>query len=177
MVIWVTGLSAAGKTTLCCALQELVKPRVPEFVNIDGDVVRAAFGGDLGYGEAERVIQIRRIQGLARVLALQGLVVAVGALYARPDLLAWNRENLPGYFEVYLEAPMELLLARDPKGLYAKSEAGEMTDVVGVDIPWHVPESPDMVIDAGRQEPPAIMAERVARAVPRLARALPTVMA
>jgi adenylylsulfate kinase-like enzyme len=171
MVIWITGLSGAGKTTLCDALTRLVKPRLPEFVVVDGDAVRALFGHDLDFTEASRMRQIQRIQALAQELSRQGLVVLVAALYAHPDLLTWNRANLDGYFEVYLEAPLDLVRARDPKALYAKAACGEVKDMVGLDIPWHAPRTPDLVLDAnGAVED---LARRVATAVPRLARALP----
>ncbi len=177
MVIWVTGLSAAGKTTLCRALEKLVKPRLPQFVHVDGEAVRAAFGGNLGYREADRVVQIKRLQRLAKILAEQDLVVVVGALYSHPDLLAWNRENLPGYFEVYIEAPYSLLRERDPKGIYSGADAGAMSDVVGIDIPWHAPVDPDMVIDAAKGEPAALLAKRVVRAIPALAKVFRVVSA
>lgn len=171
MVIWITGLSGAGKTTLCEALRAALKPRLPELVVLDGDVVRQAFGGDLGYDEESRVRQFRRLQSIARVLAEQGLVVLVAAVYQRPDLMAWNREHLPGYFEVYLKASLETVAARDSKGLYRKARAGEARHVVGVDIPYHPPERPDLTIDADHPEPPARMAERVIAAAPKLAAA------
>lgn len=169
MVIWITGLSGAGKTTLCEAVRALVKPRMPELVLLDGDVVRSAFGNDLSYREADRVVQIKRMQGLAAALERQGLVVLVAALYASPELLAWNRQNFADYFEIYVEAPLDLLRRRDTKALYRTAESGERRDVVGVDIPWHAPARPDMVIDAARGEPPEQLALRLIAAVPRLA--------
>lgn len=168
MVIWITGISGSGKSTLCDALHAVLKPRIPELVILDGDVVREAFGGDLGYREEDRVVQITRLRGLARALSEQGLVVIVAALYAHPDLLDWNRENIPGYFEIYLDAPLSLVQARDPKGLYAKAAAGEMPDVVGIDIPWHAPARPDLRIDMTGNEAPEALARRVIEAVPGL---------
>jgi adenylyl-sulfate kinase len=165
-VIWVTGLSGCGKTTLCDALHALLKPRMPHLIKLDGDEIRAAFGNDLGYAESERKKQIGRIQRIARMLADQGLVVLVAALYSHPELLAWNRANLPGYFEIYLRADLDFLAGRDLKGLYQKGRRGEMTDVVGVDIPWHAPQSADMVIDAAAQTPPDRLALDVVRAIP-----------
>jgi len=170
VVIWVTGLSGSGKTTLCRAIWDILKPHTPELVMLDGDAVRAAFGHDLGYREADRVVQITRIQRIAQMLATQGLVVLVSALYANRDLLAWNRQHLPEYFEVYLEASVHALMRRDPKGLYARNRAGIARDVVGVDIPWTPPSSPDLVIDADRPTTPAVMARGVLAAVPRFAR-------
>jgi adenylylsulfate kinase len=172
MVIWITGLSGAGKTTISEALCALVKPRLPELVLVDGDAVRDLFGGGLDYEEADRVVQIGRLQRLARFLSQQGQLPVVAALYSHPDLLAWNREHLPGYFEVLIDAPVELVAVRDPKGLYRKAAAAERPNVVGLDIPWHRPAAPDLVIDPGDGATPEDAAGRIARAVPRLADAL-----
>lgn len=169
MVIWVTGLSGAGKTTLCRALAQLLKPHVPELVLLDGDTVREAFEDDLGYAEPDRVVQIRRVQRLARVLADQRLVVLVAALYAHPSLLEWNRQHLPGYVEVYLKASMDTLRRRDSKDLYRRALAGEIAHVVGVDIVWHEPQAPDLVLDADRPSAPEEWARQVLMGVPRLA--------
>lgn len=173
MVIWLCGMSAAGKTTLCQAIVRQVKPRLPNLVALDGDVVRESMGNDLGYAESDRKIQIQRLQRMAKALAEQDLVVIVAALYSHPDLLAWNRANLRDYFEVYIDAPLDLLRNRDPKGLYAKAYAGKMPDVVGIDIPWHPPLNPDLVIDATEKATPEEQARRIASRVPVLARALP----
>ena len=172
MVIWSTGLSGAGKTTLAIALRDLLKPRFPQTVLIDGDIVREAFGVSLGYTEADRVTQISRVQRLAKILADQDLVVIVAALYCHPDLLNWNRENLKGYFEVYLDASEELLHRRDQKNLYSMAKDGRTKDVVGVDIPWHAPEHPDLLIRADEEEAPSQMALRVVAANPALSELL-----
>ena len=173
-MIWVTGLSRAGKTTLCNALWKLLKPYLPELVSLDGDMIRKAFGEGLGYREEDRVVQIKRIQNLAKMLSEQGLVVLVAALYANPDLLAWNRLNIPGYFEVYLEASVEVLRHRDTNGLYQGAIEGTVLHVVGVDIPWHVPQAPDVIINTDDPEKPEAMARRVINAIPSLSRARET---
>lgn len=173
MVIWITGISGAGKTTLCDALSRLVKPRLPELVVIDGDVVREIFGGGLGYSEPERVQQIKRIQRLAQELDRQGLVVLVAAVYSHADLLAWNRRNFRDYFEIYLDASLALVQKRDAKGLYRKAAEDQMPCVVGIDIPWNAPVSADFRIDADRAPDPENLAAAVAARVPRLAACLP----
>lgn len=172
MVIWVTGLSGSGKTTLCNALWQLLKPHIPALVLLDGDVIRSAFGDDLGYREEDRIIQIKRLQNIAKMLAEQCLIVVIAAVYAHPELLRWNRQNLCDYFEVYLEACLDTVRHRDPKGLYARVAADEITNVVGVDIPWHAPESPDLVINTDNPDRPEILARRVVATIPRLARTL-----
>lgn len=168
VTVWLTGVSGAGKTTIAEIIHRKLKPAVPELVMIDGDTIRELFGAGLEFHEAARHEQIGRIQRLARLLSGDGLVVLVAALYSHPKLLAWNRTHLPGYFEVYVKASMALVQRRDVKKIYAKAAAGAMPNVVGLDIPWHVPERPDMVLDADNAESPEQSAARVIAAVPRL---------
>lgn len=148
----------------------MLKPDLPELVLLDGDAVRKVFGGGLGYREEDRVVQIGRIQGLAKLLSDQGQVVLVAALYSSPQLLAWNRHNIQGYFEVYLEVSIEAAMQRDQKGLYRGALDGTIQDVVGVDIPWHVPQSPDLIINTDDPEDPEALAHGVIASISRLAK-------
>jgi adenylylsulfate kinase-like enzyme len=116
-------------------------------------------------------VQIKRIQGLAKELDQQGFVVLVAALYAHPALLAWNRANFSGYFEIYLDTPLEEVQRRDAKGLYQRAKRGQQRDVVGIDFPWHAPANADLVLD-GASDTPAGLAQRVIEAVPAFAQAL-----
>jgi adenylylsulfate kinase len=168
MVIWVTGLSGSGKTTVCRLMYDRLKPSMPELVLLDGDVVREAFGQDLGYTESDRLKQVTRVQRMARLLSEQRLVVIVAIVYAHPDLLAWNRQHISDYFEVLLDAPLALVERRDPKTLYSRARRGETRDVVGVDIPWRRPEAAHLVLDVAQEPPADSLADRIARAVPRL---------
>lgn len=165
MVIWITGISGAGKTTLCEALWNRFEPRVPQMVMIDGDIIREMYDDPLGFDAASRRIQIGRIQRLARALDNQGKLVLVAALYSDDDLLAWNRSTFSEYFEVYLKASIDLVSKRDPKGLYKKALNGQMKDVVGIDIEWNPPKNPDLVIDTELglhpQEIASLVAERI----------------
>jgi adenylylsulfate kinase-like enzyme len=172
LIIWITGLSGAGKTTLCEAISNVVKPCMPQLVTVDGDVIRDLFGNDLDYSEKSRVVQISRIQRVAKFLNSQKMVVLVAALYANPELLRWNRANLAPYFEVYLDAPLDLVRARDAKGIYARADRGEAGEVVGMDIRWQAPQAPDLRIDCTAGASPDHMARDVIAAVPVLATAL-----
>lgn len=168
MVVWLTGLSGAGKTTIAEAIVRIVKPYLPELVLIDGDVIRDLFGAGLGYDEEARIQQIIRIQRLALFLSRQNIPVVVAALYANPELLNWNRNNLPDYFEVYVDTPLAVVQERDPKGLYSKALSGEVADVVGMDIPWHSPKNPNMVLGS-LDVTPELLAIKIIRALPRFA--------
>ena len=171
MVIWVTGLSGAGKTTVCRLLYERLKPAVPELVLLDGDAIRESLSTDLGFDEPDRVRQITRVQRLAKLLSDQQLIVLVAVVYANSDLLEWNRKHNPLYIEVLMDTPLAVVQRRDPKGLYGRVARGETHDVVGVDIAWNPPTRPDLVIDPDRCPTPADGAAAIARAVPRLAEA------
>ena len=166
-MIWLTGLSGAGKSTIADALACLVKPLIPSLVLIDGDVIRDLFGAGLGFDEESRKLQIGRIQRLALFLTRQEIPVIVTALNSNPELMQWNRAKLPGYFEVYVDTSLATVMARDTKGLYAKSKAGELLNVVGVDIPWHVPSNPDMVVRTVGSTP-AALARSIFKAAPLL---------
>jgi len=171
MVIWITGISGAGKTTICQSLWGLLKPSLPELAVLDGDVVRKVFGNDLGYTEKERVRQIKRIQSIATMMDEQGFVVLVAALYGNNELLDWNRKNFNDYYEIYVDAPLWLVKERDPKELYAKASNGDMDNVVGLDIPWHIPTSSDMVIDATKSDTPEEISMKVIESISRLTKA------
>jgi adenylylsulfate kinase-like enzyme len=167
MVVWLTGISGAGKTTIAESILAVLKPLMPGLILVDGDVVRELFGAGLGFDENSRVIQIGRIQRLAMFLARQEVRVIVTALYANPDLLRWNRSNLPGYFEVYVNTPLATAEGRDTKGLYSKARSGDLLNVVGIDIPWHEPQNPDMIVNSVGTTP-AELAWKIIEAVPQL---------
>lgn len=168
MVIWVTGLSGSGKSTLCSALFEILKPTRPQIVKLDGDEIRAVFGDNLGHSEADRIQQIGRIQRLAKLLTDQNLDVLVAALYANPQLLAWNRANFADYFEIYIEASIEFLTPRNPKNLYGRGLRGEIKDVVGLDIPWQAPTRPDLLLQAADAPGAIDLANSVIRKISHL---------
>ena len=167
MVIWLTGLSGAGKTTIAKQIFELVKPHKPETILVDGDIIRELFGNDLGFSEKDRIIQINRIQRLSLFLSDQGFCVIVAALYSNPELLKWNRESLPYYFEIYVDTPFDVIKQRDSKGLYSKASKGSIDNVVGLDIPWHKPTHSDLTVVSDGVDPTQL-AREVIQKIPKL---------
>lgn len=163
MVIWITGLSAAGKTTLSKAFERKYKEQIPNMVLLDGDVIRQLYGNDLGYEEKDRAIQIGRLHSIAAFLEQQSILVVVAALYANTELLEKNRNTFKDYFEVYLKADIDLLKTREIKELYKNALEKKINNVVGVDIPWHEPKKPDMVFEVSEGIKPDEMAEMLYR--------------
>jgi len=146
MVIWLLGLSGAGKTTIAQCLFGRVKPHCSNLVLLDGDNLRDVWGDSLGHTIDARRMNAQRISHLARMLDRQNIHVVAAVMSMFPDWLAWNRENFSDYFEVFLDAPMELVISRDSKGLYKGAMNGEIENVVGVDIPYSRPVNPDCTI-------------------------------
>ena len=143
--MWITGLSGAGKTTLAKALDRLLRCRGFQPVLLDGDEVRDVIrDSSTGYDRGGRLENAWRICRMARLLAAQGHTILVSTVSLFKEIHAWNRENLPGYFEIYLNAPIELLRRRDAKGLYARVDRGEISGVPGVDMEFDAPMHPDL---------------------------------
>ena len=147
MVIWLIGLAGAGKTTIGRDVFALLKERKSNVVFIDGDDFRTIMGDDLGHTIVAREMNAGRISRLCKLLDSQGIDVVCSVLSIFHQWQRWNRTNFSRYFEVYIRVPLEALVARDPKGLYKRALAGEITDVVGVDIEFPPPEFPDLIID------------------------------
>ena len=154
-VFWITGLPGSGKTTVGRLLATSLRAARASTVLLDGDVLRDAFEHDLGYSVEDRRRWARRYARLSRMLAEQGLEVVVATVSMFEEVRRWNREHLPRYIEVYLRAPLEVRVGRDRRALYGASE------VVGVDVPWEEPVTPDLVIDNDGSLPPEEIVARI----------------
>lgn len=146
MVLWMIGLSGAGKTTLSRIMYDRLKPTTPNLVILDGDVLRDLFGNDVDHSIEGRSRNAERLSHLTRFLADQSIHVIAAVLSIFPEWQKWNRENVPGYAEVYLRVPFDILKRRNEK-LYAPALRGELKNVVGVDIDFPEPEHADLIID------------------------------
>lgn len=146
MVVWIIGLSGAGKTILARHVTAEARKMTSNLVLVDGDVVREIFGHDLGHTIEDRFRNAERICRLCKFLSDQKINVVCAILSLFHESQAWNRQNMEHYFEVYIDAPFEQLVARDSKGLYKKALRGDLKNVVGVDIAFDPPKRPDLVI-------------------------------
>lgn len=150
MIIWITGLSGSGKSTIGSLVYEQWKTDTPNVVLVDGDDVRRLFGLDgeaaLYTVEARRDVA-HRIVRFCAWLDAQEINVVCCTISLFPEIHERNRETYSRYFEVYIDLPMETLYRRDNKNLYQRALGGEERNVVGVDIPFAPPISPDWVID------------------------------
>lgn len=145
-VIWITGLSAAGKTTLARAVVRRVRERGEPAVLLDGDDLREALGATSAHDRATRLMLGFQYARLARMIAVQGMTVVVGTVALFKEIHTWNRANQPGYFEVYLKVPLDELRRRDPKGIYRRFDAGELKDVAGLDLAVDEPAAPHLLL-------------------------------
>jgi len=162
MIIWLIGMSGAGKSTVGRSLATELRARRPGLVYLDGDQLREVWGDQPGHDIAGRAINAGRISRLCAMLDQQGIDVIAAVLSIFPDWQAWNRATFTDYREIFLDAPMEVLRARDTKGLYAAADAGEQTNVVGVDIAFPRPLAPDLILDSsGRSGGPHVLVNAI----------------
>ena len=147
MLIWITGLSGAGKTTIATALYERLKRRHSNLVLLDGDDFREIMGQDVGYDLNSRKIMARRMSRLCKYLTGEGIHVICATISMYKEIHEFNRSAIQDYYEVLVDVSMENLVAQDKKQLYSRALKHEIYDVVGVDLPFDRPEHPDLVID------------------------------
>jgi len=150
MVVWITGLSGAGKTTIAGAVAERLRAAGRAAVLIDGDELRAAVGDPaVGHDRASRLVNAHRIRRFAALLERQGVTVVVATMSLFHEVHRRNRAEFGGYLEVLVRAAPDTLRARDPKGIYERSKDGSEPNVGGVDLTVEMPEAPDLVLDNG----------------------------
>jgi adenylylsulfate kinase len=144
-IVWLTGLSASGKTTLANEVARALSERGVSRTVLDGDRLRATISRDLGFSRADREENIRRIFELALADAQRGSVVIVAAISPYRDIREQLRSNSPvPFYEVFVDAPLAVCEQRDPKGLYQRARAGELKGFTGIDDPYEPPTSPEV---------------------------------
>jgi cytidine diphosphoramidate kinase len=158
-VIWITGLSASGKTTLAKSITKSLKDKGMSVVMLDGDVLRECLDVQKQNSREERKKLAFTYSRLAQMLSLQGVTVVVGTIALFKEIHLWNRENISGYYEIFLNVPIEELRKRDPKGIYKRYFNGEIKDVAGLDISVDYPDNPHLKIDFTRDKTPDVVSK------------------
>ncbi len=166
-VIWITGLSGAGKTTLAENLVAHLRSQGTQVVMLDGDLLREVFGSANADGQnhtrQKRLALALQYAHLCRIIASQGITVVIATISLFREVHAWNRKHLPGYFEIYLKVPIGELKRRDPKGIYRQFDAGQISHVAGLDLDVDEPEAPDWVVEYSPDVGPAEVIDKLVR--------------
>ncbi len=165
-VVWFTGLSGAGKSTIATALQAELSRRGRHSELLDGDEVRTHLSKGLGFSKEDRDTNIRRIGYVARLIARGGGVAITAAISPYRDVRDELRGQTPGFVEVFVRAPLDTLVERDTKGLYRKAIAGEIANFTGVSDPYEEPVHPEVVCDTSIES----LAQSVTKVLDRLER-------
>jgi adenylyl-sulfate kinase len=167
-VVWFTGLSAAGKTTVANIVEAELEQRGLLVEHLDGDIVRTHLSKGLGFTKEDRDANIARIGWVASRIARAGAAVVVSAISPYEDARRHARslvETHAPFIEVYVATPLEECARRDPKGLYAAAFAGEIDDFTGVSAPYEAPSNPEVTLDTtgvSPSESAAVVIERLA---------------
>lgn len=150
-VLWFTGISAAGKTTLANLVERQLHARGQPTFLLDGDNLRHGLNRDLGFAPADRAENVRRVAEVAKLMVEAGLITLVSLISPFRAERQMARELLrPGEFiEIFVDTPLEVAEKRDPKGLYRKVRRGELKNFTGIDSPYEPPEHPDIHLRNG----------------------------
>ncbi|WP_105167011.1 adenylyl-sulfate kinase [Pseudoalteromonas sp. T1lg23B] len=163
-VLWFTGYSGSGKSTVAGALESALHQQGVHTYLLDGDNVRHGLCKDLGFSDADRVENIRRVGELSKLMADAGLVVLtafISPFRAERDMV---RELLADdeFIEVFLDTPLDVCEQRDPKGLYKKARAGEIKHFTGIDSDYQVPNNPEVRLDTSKNSLEQSVAQLIA---------------
>lgn len=149
--MWLTGLSGAGKSSIAYAVEAILLRRSAHAFVLDGDNLRYGLNVDLGFSPEDRAENVRRLGEVAKLFAEAGVVVIVSAIspYRRDRERARDTIGPARFLEIFVDVPLEVCEARDPKGLYARARAGLIAGFTGVSAPYERPEHPALLLEAG----------------------------
>lgn len=149
--VWLTGLSGSGKTTIAHELQRALQASGQPIELLDGDVVRTHLSKGLGFSREDRDTNILRIAFVASLLTRHGVGVITAAISPYANTREQAREHIGDFIEVFVRCPLDELVRRDVKGLYAKALAGELPNFTGVSDPYEEPEHPEVIVNTDQE--------------------------
>ncbi|NOH70734.1 adenylyl-sulfate kinase [Vibrio pectenicida] len=151
-LIWITGLSGSGKTTIGYEVFKHIKESQKDTVFLDGDTFRDILGNDLGHKLEDRLENARRIHRMCKFLISQDINVICATMSLYSEIHDLNRKMIENYFEIFIECSMDELIRRDQKGLYSQAINGERNDVVGINLVFDKPSDCDLIIENNTKE-------------------------
>lgn len=153
VTIWFTGLSGAGKSTICGLVEaELIKKGMKVEV-LDGDIVRKQLSADLGFSKEDRKKNIERAAFVAKLLSRNGVIVLASFICPYQEMREYCRKEIQSYIEVFVKCPLEECIRRDVKELYKKALAGEIQSFTGITDPFEEPSNPDIIVETDHEQP------------------------
>ena len=155
VLLWFTGLSGAGKSTIANSLEQKLHALGKRTFVLDGDNVRHGLNRDLGFTEADRVENIRRVAEVAKLFVEAGLITIVSFIspFRAEREMARGLMDPDEFIEIFVDTPLEICEQRDPKGLYRKARRGELRNFTGLDSPYERPEAPELILNALNERP------------------------
>jgi adenylylsulfate kinase len=152
-LLWYTGLSGSGKSTIANAVDAMLFERGCHTYLLDGDNVRHGLNGDLGFSDIDRIENIRRISEVAKLFVDAGTIVSTAFIspFASDRQMAAEKLGKDEFIEVYIDTPIAICEQRDPKGLYKKARAGEIKDFTGIDSTYDIPKTPSIHVHTGEK--------------------------
>ena len=146
-VVWFTGLPGSGKTTVARKLGNMLREKGHRVEVLDGDELRKKLDPEVGFSKEDREVHIRRVAYVSKLLARNGVAVLVCLVSPYRHVRAYARKEIGDFIEVWTKCPLEICIKRDPKGLYKKALAGEITDMTGIQDPYEEPLNPEVIVE------------------------------
>ena len=152
-VIWMTGLPGSGKTTIANLLKDYYQKNNLPVDILDGDEIRKTLSSDLGFSEKDRKEHNKRVIFVAKLLAKNGITTIIPLISPYRETREFARNEIPNFVEVWVKASVDECKKRDPKGLYKKAMAGEITNLTGLQAPYEEPTNPELILDTEKNNP------------------------